>query len=77
MRDNHAKQKLKVGKPVLGCFIRYANADITEFLSLQGFDLLVYDGEHGVLEPKDCQQMVRAADYGQREPIDQYTQVAI
>jgi len=69
VRENHAKQKLKVGKPVLGCFVRYADADIAEFLSLQGFDLLVYDGEHGVLEPRDCQQMVRAAELHSVTPI--------
>ncbi len=69
MHENQLKKKLKAGRAVLGCFVRYANADVVEFLALQGFDFLVLDAEHGPLEPGDCQQLVRAAELRGTTPI--------
>lgn len=69
MQENELKRKLKEGQTVYGCFLRYADADMTEFLSLQGFDFLVFDAEHGVIEPRDCQQMVRSAELHGVTPI--------
>ena len=69
MRDNLLKQKLNAGQTVFGCFLRFADAEVAEFLSLQGFDFLVLDAEHGVMEPRDCQHMARAADLHDVTPL--------
>ena len=56
------KERLRAGELLYGCFLRYPDPGLTELLALQGFDFLVLDGEHGTMEPRDCENMVRGAD---------------
>jgi 4-hydroxy-2-oxoheptanedioate aldolase len=69
MRTNTAKAKLKAGETIFGCFIRYPDASLVEVVGYQPWDFLVFDGEHGVLEPRDCENMVRAAELRGVTPI--------
>jgi len=69
MQANQLKQKLAAGETAFGAFFRYPDPDHAEFLSLQGFDFLVFDAEHGTIEPGDCQQMVRSAELHGVTPI--------
>lgn len=69
MRPNTTKAKLKAGETVFGCFVRYPDASLIEVLGYQDFDFLVFDGEHGVIEPRDCEHMVRAAELRGVTPI--------
>jgi 4-hydroxy-2-oxoheptanedioate aldolase len=69
MRHNETKARLRKGERVYGCFVRYADPALTELLALQGFDFLVLDGEHGTMEPRDCENMVRAAELRGPAPI--------
>ena len=69
MRPNTAKAKLKAGEVVFGCFVRYPDPGLVEVLSYQPWDFLVFDGEHGLLEPRDCENLVRAADVRGMTPI--------
>ena len=69
MQANQLKQKLAAGETAFGAFFRYPDPDNAEFLSLQGFDFLVFDAEHGTIEPGDCQQMVRSAELHGVTPI--------
>jgi 4-hydroxy-2-oxoheptanedioate aldolase len=62
VRHNSTKEKLKNGETVFGCFVRYPNAALIEVLGYCGWDFIVFDGEHGIIEPRDCEQMVRAAE---------------
>ena len=62
MQANQTKARLRAGDTVFGCFSRYPDPGLTELLALQGFDFLVLDGEHGTMEPRDCENMVRAAE---------------
>jgi 4-hydroxy-2-oxoheptanedioate aldolase len=62
VRVNQTKAKLKAGETVYGCFTRYPDASLVEVLGYQGFDFLLFDAEHGTIEPKDCEHMVRAAE---------------
>jgi 4-hydroxy-2-oxoheptanedioate aldolase len=62
MQTNATKAKLKAGETVYGCFVRYPDAGLVEMMSFQPWDFFVFDGEHGVLEPKDCEHLVRAAE---------------
>lgn len=69
MRTNATKAKLKAGETVFGCFTRYPDATLVEVLGYQGWDFIVFDGEHGTIEPRDCEQMVRAAELREVTPI--------
>ena len=62
MRTNLTKARLRAGECVFGCFIRYPEPGLAELVALQGFDFVVLDGEHGTMEPRECENMVRAAE---------------
>ena len=69
MQTNTTKAKLKRGDAVYGCFVRYPDATLIEVLGYQEWDFLVFDGEHGTIEPRDCEHMVRAAELRGVTPI--------
>jgi len=62
LRVNQTKAKLLAGQSVYGCFIRSADANLAELIAGLGFDFLVFDAEHGTIEPRDCESLVRAAE---------------
>lgn len=66
---NRTKEKLLAGETVFGCFLRYADPGFVEFLGYQGFDFLAFDAEHGTIEPRDCESLVRAAELRAVTPI--------
>lgn len=58
---------------MLGCFLRYPDPGVAELLSCQGWDFVVLDAEHGTLEPRDCENMVRAVELRRVTPIVRVT----
>jgi 4-hydroxy-2-oxoheptanedioate aldolase len=62
VRVNKTKAKLTAGETVFGCFYRYPEPGIVEVLGYQGWDFILFDGEHGTLEPRDCENLARAAE---------------
>lgn len=73
MRTNTTKAKLRAGETVFGCFLRYPDAGLVEVLGYQGWDFIVFDAEHGTVEPRDCENMVRAAELRNMTPIVRVT----
>lgn len=73
MLPNKTKAKLKLGETTFGCFVRYPDAGLIELLGYLGWDFLIFDGEHGPLEPRDCEHMVRAAELTGVTPIVRVT----
>jgi 4-hydroxy-2-oxoheptanedioate aldolase len=73
MRKNITKERLKAGETVYGCFVRYPNASLIEVLGYQPWDFLVFDAEHGTIEPQDAENMVRAAELQHITPIVRVT----
>ncbi|MDE0188722.1 MAG: aldolase/citrate lyase family protein [bacterium] len=69
MIRNLAKQKLLSGETVVGCFLKYAEADLAEYVALLGWDFLVFDGEHGTIEPGDLSGLARACELHGVTPI--------
>ena len=69
MFKNAVKEKLKAGEVVYGCFTPFLNADLVEFVAMQGFDYIVFEGEHGTLSPAQCTHLVRAASMRGTTPI--------
>jgi 2-keto-3-deoxy-L-rhamnonate aldolase RhmA len=62
VRVNKTKARLTAGETVFGCFYRYPEPGIVEVLAYQGWDFILFDGEHGTLEPRDCENLARAAE---------------
>ena len=62
MIDNHTKHRLAAGETVVGCFLRYPVATLAEFMSLGGWDFMVFDAEHGALQPRDLEDLSRACE---------------
>jgi len=73
MLENVTKAKLAAGEPVYGCFVRYAEPAFTEFAAMQGWDFLIFDGEHGTLQPRDVEGLCRAAELRGVTPIARVT----
>ena len=73
MQTNKTKAKLKAGETVFGCFVRYPDPGLVEFLGYQGWDFQVFDAEHGTVEPRDCENMTRAAELRGVTPIIRVT----
>ncbi len=57
---NVLKERLKRGEQTLGVWIGIPSPDVTEVLSLQGFDWLVFDNEHAPLNEQTTQILMMA-----------------
>jgi 4-hydroxy-2-oxoheptanedioate aldolase len=62
VRRNETREKLAQGAAAFGCFLRYPDAGLAEMLALQGLDFIVFDGEHGTLTPRLCENLARAVE---------------
>ena len=69
VRPNLTKRALRDGKPAFGCFVRFPEPALVEFAAYQGWDFLIFDGEHGTMEPRECENLVRAAELHDVTPI--------
>jgi 4-hydroxy-2-oxoheptanedioate aldolase len=69
LRPNLTKRALREGKPAFGCFVRYPDPTLVEVVSYYGWDFLIFDGEHGTLEPRECENLVRSAELHDVTPI--------
>lgn len=57
---NLLKERLKRGEQTLGVWIGVPSPDITEVLSLRGFDWFVFDNEHSPLDEQITQTLMMA-----------------
>jgi 4-hydroxy-2-oxoheptanedioate aldolase len=62
LRENKIKQRLKAGEPVLGTFVKFADASTIEILAHAGFDFFVLDNEHVAMNRESMVNILRAAD---------------
>jgi len=69
MRDNLTKRALRDGEAVFGCFVRYPDPTLVEVVTYHGWDFVIFDGEHGTLEPRECENLVRSAELHDVTPI--------
>ena len=60
-------QKLRSGQPTIGGWISFASSYVAELLANAGFDWVVVDAEHGVVNPETLQSMLQAI-HAQRVP---------
>jgi 4-hydroxy-2-oxoheptanedioate aldolase len=69
MYKNQLKQKLQQRVPVAGCMIQACLPSLVEICGLAGFDFVFLDAEHGAISPKDCEELVRAAEVRKTVPL--------
>lgn len=73
MKKNITKEKIKAGETVFGCFLRTTDPTMIDFAGYQPWDFMVFDGEHGTLEPRDCENLVRVAESHDITPLVRVT----
>jgi 2-keto-3-deoxy-L-rhamnonate aldolase RhmA len=62
MLENRTKAKLAGGEPAFGCFVRTPEPQLVEYVGLLGWDFLVFDAEHGPLQPREIENLCRAVE---------------
>jgi 4-hydroxy-2-oxoheptanedioate aldolase len=73
MLANTTKAKLLAGKTVHGCFLKYSQPALAEIIAMAGFDFVLFDGEHGTLEPSEIENLVRAVELRGATPLARVT----
>ena len=69
MKDNWVRQRMKAGKPVIGCFLGLGSPTIAEMMGLAGMDWLVIETEHNGLDSAEVQHMLTAIGGTDAVPI--------
>ena len=69
MRINQTKVKLQQGEPVFGVIGSTNDPQIVEILGLTGFDYYMVDGEHGLINPAQAENIVRACEVTGMTPL--------
>ena len=73
MLINQTKKKLRNGETVFGCFLRYPDPNLVEVLGCEEWDFIVFDAEHGSMQPAHIENMVRAAELRNVTPLVRVT----
>ena len=50
MRTNHVREKLRQGRPTIGCFLGLGSPMIAEQMAHCGFDFIVIETEHNGID---------------------------
>ena len=56
----------------MGCFVK-PDPSIAESAALAGWNVIVFDAEHGTIEPGDCENLVRAVELRGVTPMARVT----
>jgi 2-keto-3-deoxy-L-rhamnonate aldolase RhmA len=67
--ENKLKRKLSAGKTTLGVWVSIPSPDVSEILSLMGFDWLVFDTEHSPMDVSTAQVLIQAMKGEETTPI--------
>lgn len=62
MRKNRIKTKVAGGGVALGAWLSFHSPELVEMSAYAGFDFVFLDGEHCGVGPRECLELVRAAD---------------
>jgi 4-hydroxy-2-oxoheptanedioate aldolase len=73
MLENRVKAKLAAGEAAFGCFVRTPEPSLIEYVAMLGWDFLVFDAEHGTLQPRDVEDLCRAVEPRGTTPIVRVT----
>jgi 4-hydroxy-2-oxoheptanedioate aldolase len=73
MLENRTKARLAAGEAAFGCFVRTAEPQLIEYVGMLGWDFLVFDAEHGSLQPREVEDLCRAVEPRGTTPIVRVT----
>lgn len=62
IQKNRTKQKLRAGQPAYGVISTSDDPQLAELFGLAGFDFYMLDAEHGLMEPAQVSNVVRACE---------------
>jgi len=60
LKPNKLKQKWAAGEPALNAWLTIGNAFTSEVIAAQGFDSIVLDGQHGVMDYSDILSILQS-----------------
>jgi len=69
IQENHTKLKLKAGQPVYGVLSTSDDPQLAELFGLAGFDYYMLDAEHGLLDPAQVVNVIRACERVNMTPL--------
>src|SRR5512147_1010715 len=69
IRENKAKRKLKAGQPAYGVISTSDDPQMAELFGLAGFDYYMLDAEHGLLDPAQAVNVIRACERVNMTPM--------
>ena len=69
MKENKMKARLRDGRPSAGCFVNVPSPHIVELIGWIGFDFVVLDCEHGIMDYQTAEHMIRAAELSDITPV--------
>ena len=69
IQENRTKQKLKAGQPVYGVISTSDDPQLAELFGLAGFDYYMLDAEHGLLDPAQVVNVIRACESVKMTPM--------
>ena len=69
IQENLTKRKLKSGQPAYGVISTSDDPQLAELFGLAGFDFYMLDAEHGLLDPAQAVNVIRACERVNMTPL--------
>ena len=69
IQENRTKLKLKAGQPAYGVISASDDPQLAELFGLAGFDFYMLDAEHGLLDPVQVVNVIRACERVEMTPL--------
>ena len=69
MKTNTVLDRLRAGKPAIGCFLGLESPNVAELMGHAGYDWLLIETEHNGLDSAEVEHMVRAVDTTDAVPL--------
>jgi 4-hydroxy-2-oxoheptanedioate aldolase len=69
IQENRIKLKLKAGQPAYGVLSTSDDPQLAELFGLAGFDYYMLDAEHGLLDPVQVVNVIRACERVEMTPL--------
>ena len=69
IQENRTKLKLKAGQPAYGVISASDDPQLAELFGLAGFDFYMLDAEHGLLDPVQVVNVIRACESVNMTPL--------
>lgn len=69
LRSNTLKRKLAEGAEVFGLFCSIPAPALVEMIGCSGYDFVILDSEHTLVDPQQLENLIRAAEASGLTPI--------